>query len=161
MFKFLLKKRYKLLSEDNVIGDLSICISFAFMLSLKLIFDITFFENPFFEALTLMLILFLEFIINIAFFLIIKIFVNEYRFRNPSSITYINQNGKNIEIKDFPSLCRRQYYYNGVLHNEKNGAIKCTQSGEEQFYLFGKKYDFFDFKKIKNKIVVQEKITKF
>lgn len=161
MFEFLLKKRYKLLSKDSFIEDISIYISFAFMLSLKFIFDITFFENGFYEGLTLMLILFLGFIINIAFFFIIKIFVNEYRFRNPSSITYMNQNGKNIEVKHFHSLCRRHYYYNGVLHNEKNGAIQCTQSGEEQFYLFGKKYDFFDFKKIKNKIVAQEKITKF
>lgn len=159
--KFLLKKRYDLLSNDDFLGEISYYISFAFMISLKTFFKISFFENLIFEVLILLFILFLGFITNLTVFLLIKITIDEYRLKNPTAINYINQNGKTLEERHYPSLCRKEYYYNGSLHNEKNGAIQYDNDESECFYLFGKKYNLFDFIEQKNKIIMQEKMGKF
>lgn len=159
--KFLLKKRYDLLSNDDFLGEISYYISFAFIISLKTFFEISFFENAIFEALILVFILFLGVIINSTVFLLIKINIDKYRLKNPTSINYINQNGKIIEERHYPSLYRKEYYYNDLLHNEEEGAIQCNYGQIEYFYLFGKKYDPFDFIEQKNKIIMQEKMGKF
>ena len=159
--KFLLKKRYDLLSNDDFLGEASYYVSFAFMISLKAFFEISFFENAFFESITLLFILFLGSITNFTVFLLIKKIVDEYRLKNPTAINYINQNGKTLEERCFPSLCRKEYYYNNLLHNEEKGAIQYDNDESECFYLFGKKYNIFDFLEQKNKIIMKEKMGKF
>ena len=96
------------------------------------------------------------------FFIIylIERLIEKYRENNPFSINHINQNGKLIEERNFPSLNKREYYYNGNLHNEEHGAIQ-YDNGNALFYLFGKKYNPVDFKEQKDKIIMQEKMEKF
>ena len=168
MFRFLLKKKY------NTIKYIKSSKTLLFLNCFLLIFS--YFTIDFFAALSnfnyyssarffffcLFVTIFSYLLLNIGSFIIFLIerFIEKYREKNPFLINYINQNGKLIEERNFPSLNKREYYYKGNLHNEEHGAIQ-YDSGNALFYLFGKKYKPLDFKEQKNKIIMQEKMEKF
>ena len=171
MFKFLLKKKY------NTIKYIKSNQILLFIVSVLLPMILTYFFIAFlaglsnfnyssssaqFSSFFFVVAVCSYILMNIGFFIIylIERLIEKYRENNPFSINHINQNGKLIEERNFPSLNKREYYYNGNLHNEEHGAIQ-YDNGNALFYLFGKKYNPVDFKEQKDKIILQEKMEKF
>ena len=160
MFKFLLKKRYRIISNYFTI--------FVFSLFFSFIFSVSNYEYNFFNIdSNKMLIILLSFLISgtIIFsgiFFIIHKLIELYRHSNPFKITYIKQNNKTLEVRYYPSLLIKKYYYNGLLHNEKEEAIQYA-NGElnDQFYLLGKEYTYHDFLLLKEKLITQSKVESF
>ena len=82
------------------------------------------------------------------------------------------ENNKKLEVKYFPALYKKEYYYNGKLHREDKPAIIIENTHpfgiynllakQDTFCLFGKKYENkAEFDKAKEKLLMQDKIANF
>jgi len=172
MFRFLLKKKFGFF-ENGLLTS----ISFTFFMMLYLCF---------FALLTLNI----KFIYNIdhdfiaifGFFIsmplsaksittIMKI-IEKYRENNPYNTEIVIENNKKLEVKYFPALYKKEYYYNGKLHREDKPAIIIENTHpfgiynllakQDTFCLFGKKYENkAEFDKAKEKLLMQDKIANF
>ena len=77
----------------------------------------------------------------IIFELILKKIKN-YRENTPYKTYTIKEDNKELEVRDYPTLYMKEYYYNGKLHRESGLAVElygfystCTKHGKDFFYL--------------------------
>lgn len=141
MFKFLLKRKTGFGSFSAFASTfLALFLSFFF-------FDFdNFFEFfEFFEENTLLGLtpIYFQIIFFILFELILKK-IKKYRENTPYKIYTIKENNKEIEVREYPTLYMREYYYNGKLHRESGFAVEissfsspCLKHGKDFFILSG------------------------
>ena len=98
--------------------------------------------------------------------------IEKYRENNPYNTEIVIENNKKLEVKYFPALYKKEYYYNGKLHREDKPAIIIENTHpfgiynllakQDTFCLFGKKYENkAEFDKAKEKLLMQDKIANF
>ncbi len=81
---------------------------------------------------------------------LIKKNVDKYRTKKPYKVYTIKENNKEIEVREYPILRMKEYYYNGKLHRESglsvvfdSNYLTCEKHGAEPIYLKNGTMGFF------------------
>lgn len=170
MFKFLLKRKTGL-GNAGTFSIISILSWFLW------IFLFTKFVDKEYNSLVIFLIAFL---VVFTFFgcVLIKDFVDKYRMKKPYNVYTIKENNKEIEVREYPILRMKEYYYNGKLHRENglsvvfdSNYLTCEKHGTKPicfrngirgfFFLNGKNYNRDEFIKNLPKVRIQNKALSF
>ena len=68
--------------------------------------------------------------------------IKNYRENTPYKTYTIKEDNKELEVRDYPTLYMKEYYYNGKLHRENGMAVElygfhsdCTKHGKGFFCL--------------------------
>lgn len=170
MFKFLLKNKTGL-GNKHVFITLSIFWSAIFCL-----FFFKFADDKY-SSLTSFLVPVLL-MIGIGFCEFTKKIVINYRLNTPYNIYTIEEDNKELEVREYPVLHMKEYYYNGKLHRESGLAVEfdpagfaCEKHGDnimrfdngQKGFLFlnGKKYNYREFHEVLPKVRIQNKTASF
>ncbi len=180
MFKFLLKRKTGWGNSD-IFSILSFILSIVFSL---FIFHLFKFDNLF-EFLKNNIILgFIPILFLITFLIIFELIlkkIKNYRENTPYKTYTIKEDNKELEVRDYPTLYMKEYYYNGKLHRENGMAVElygfhsdCTKHGKGFFclkslnniqkgffYLNGKKQTYEEFINNIDKVRLQNKALSF
>tara|TARA_Y100001960_G_scaffold316435_1_gene383391 strand:- start:35074 stop:35583 length:510 start_codon:yes stop_codon:yes gene_type:complete len=110
--------------------------------------------------------------------LLIKNFVDKYRTKKPYKVYTIKENNKEIEVREYPILRMKEYYYNGKLHRENglsvvfdSNYLTCEKHGSKPiylkngtmgfFFLNGNNYNYQEFRENLPKVRIQNKALSF
>lgn len=180
MFKFLLKRKTGW-GNSGIFGFLSVFFAITFSFLIFYFFE---FDN-FFEFLKNNFLLgFVPVFFQITFLIIFELIlkkIKKYRESTAYKTYTIKEDNKELEVRDYPTLYMKEYYYNGKLHRENGMAVElygfhstCTKHGKDFFYLKslnniqkgflylnGKKQTYEEFINNIDKIKMQNKALSF
>tara|TARA_Y100001956_G_C4094966_1_gene174753 strand:+ start:317 stop:859 length:543 start_codon:yes stop_codon:yes gene_type:complete len=180
MFKFLLKRKTGW-GGSGIVGFLSVFFAIIFSFCIFHFFE---FDN-FFEFLKNNFLLgFIPVFFQITFLIIFELIlkkIKNYRENTPYKTYTIKEDNKELEVRDYPTLYMKEYYYNGKLHRENGMAVElygfhsdCTKHGKGFFclkslnniqkgffYLNGKKQTYEEFINNIDKVRLQNKALSF
>lgn len=172
MFRFLLKKKFGFF-ENGLLTS----ISFTFFMMLYLCFfallalNINFIYNIDHDFIAIFGF-FISMPLSATSITTIMKIIEKYRENNPYNTEIVIENNKKLEVKYFPALYKKEYYYNGKLHREDKPAIVIENinsydiynllTKQDTFCLFGKQYENkSEFDKAKEKLLIHDKIGNF
>ena len=166
MFRFLLKKKFGFF-ENGLLTFMMLYLCFFALLTLniKFIYNI---DHDFIAIFGF----FISMPLSAKSITTIMKIIEKYRENNPYNTEIVIENNKKLEVKYFPALYKKEYYYNGKLHREDKPAIIIENTHpfgiynllakQDTFCLFGKKYENkAEFDKAKEKLLMQDKIANF